>query len=81
MMMKIQQRSLSQIRWIAIALGMIVLVGGGWWLNIKLVPQLRSAMAEVSDSDMQDMKEMGGMDMKAVSESSDMEPAQASLMV
>ncbi len=79
--MKIQQHSLSQIRWMVIALGMIVLVGGGWWLNEKLVPQPGLAVAEVSDSDMQYMKEMGGMDMKAMSESSDMEPAQASLMV
>ena len=79
--MKIQQRSFSQIRWMVIALGMVVLVGGGWWLNEKLVPQPGLAVAEVSDSDMQDMKEMGGMDMKAMSESSDMEPAQASLMV
>jgi multidrug efflux pump subunit AcrA (membrane-fusion protein) len=80
-MMKIQQRFLSQIRWMAIALGMVVLVGGGWWLNEKLVPQPGLAVAEVSDPDMQDMKEMGGMDMKAMSGSSDMEPAQASLMV
>jgi len=81
MMMKIQQRSLSLIRWIGIALGMIVLVGGGWWMNEKLVPQLRSAMAEVSDPDPQNMKGMVGMDMKAMSGSSDMAPVQVSVMV
>jgi len=79
--MKIEQRSLSQIRWMVIALGMIVIVGGGWWLNEKLVPQSGLAVAEVSDPDMQDMKEVGGMDMKAMSGSSDMEPAQVSLTV
>ncbi len=50
-------------------------------MNEKLVPQLGLAVAEVSDPDMQDMKEMGGMDMKAMSGASDMEPAQVSLMV
>ena len=79
--MKIQLRSLSQIHWIAIVLGMIVLFGGGWWMNEKLVPQLRPAMAEVSHPDPQNMKKMGGMDMKAMPGSSDREPAQASLMV
>ena len=80
-MMKIQQQSLSHIHWVAIVLGMIVLVGGGWWLNEKLVPQPGLAVAEVSDPDIQNMKEMAGMDMKAMSGSSDMEVAQASLMV
>ena len=34
--MKIQDRSLSPIRWIAIAFGIIALVGGCWWVNEKL---------------------------------------------
>ena len=79
--MKIPQRSLSQIRWIAIALGIIALAGGGWWVSEKLGVQPLVTMTEVFQSDTQNMKEMASMAMKPMSDHSAMESAQASLLV
>ena len=79
--MKIQQRALSQIRWMAIALGIIALVGGGWWLHEKLGLQPLGTMTEVVQPDTQNMKEMAGMKMKAMRGPSDLSSSRASPMV
>ena len=79
--MKIPQRALSQIHWMAIALGIIALVGGGWWANEKLGIQPLVTMPEVFQPDTQTMQEMASMEMKPMSDHSAMKPPQASLMV
>lgn len=80
--MKIPQRTrtLSPIRWIGIALGILALVGGGWWLHEKLELQPLVTMTEVLP-DTRNMKEMAGMEMKPMPDHPAMESAQASLMV
>jgi len=75
------QSSLSQIRWMAITLGILALVGGGWWLKEKMGLQPLTTMTEVFQPDTQNMKEMTGMDMKARPGSSDRHGSQASPMV
>ncbi len=76
--MKIQPRSLSPIHWVAIAVGMVLVVGGGWWINKKFTPQYQPALSEVSPPDGHNMQEMAGMEMKAMSGPSNTESAQAS---
>ena len=53
--MNIQLRSLSQIHWVAIAVGMILIVGGGLWMNKKLSPQDQPALLEISPPAQQTM--------------------------
>lgn len=79
--MKGQPRSLSQIHWVAIAVGMILVVGGGWWMNKKLASQHQSALSEIAYPDEQPIKKMTAMGMKAMSETSRMKSTQASLVV
>jgi Cu(I)/Ag(I) efflux system membrane fusion protein len=79
--MKILLRSLSQIHWAAIAVGMILIVGGGWWMNKKLPPQDQPALLEISPPAQQTMKEMPAMEMKTMSGPTGMESAQTSPVV
>ena len=79
--MKIPQRALSPIHWIGIALGILALVGGGWWLYEKLGLKPLVTMTEVSQPDTRNMKEMAGMEMKPMPDRSAMESPQASLTV
>jgi len=79
--MKMEQLALRQIRWIAIALGILALVGGGWWAYEKLGLQPLVTMTEVFQSDTQNTKEMAGMEMKAMPGPSDLSSSQASPMV
>ncbi len=65
----------------AIALGIIALVGGGWWLYENLGLQPLVTMTEVIQPDTRNMKEMTGMETNPMSDHSAMESPQASLMV
>ncbi|MDT7040716.1 efflux RND transporter periplasmic adaptor subunit [Candidatus Nitronereus thalassa] len=79
--MKTQERSLNQIRWMAIALGIVALVGGGWWVNEKLGLYPRGTATVISQPGTQNMPKMAGMEMNTMSDQAAMQSAQASPMV
>jgi Cu(I)/Ag(I) efflux system membrane fusion protein len=79
--MTIQDRSRSLIRWMAIALGIVALVGSGWWVNEKLGLNPLGGVTEVSQPPTQHMQKMAGMEMKTLSDHAAIQPVQASPMV
>ncbi len=79
--MKFYPRSLKQILWVAIAVGMIFVVGGTWWMNKELTPQHQPSLEEISPPDGQSMKGMSEMEMQGMPEPSAMGSAQASPVV
>ena len=79
--MNIRRFTYRQIRWIFLSVAFLVLLGGGLFLDGKVVDQLLTWITEVSPSRTQPMKEMAEMEMKGVPRRSDMGPAQGSPMV
>ncbi|GJL65742.1 MAG: hypothetical protein NPIRA05_07130 [Nitrospirales bacterium] len=79
--MKIPQRFRNQFRWIAIVIGIIALVGGGWWVNEKLELYPRGTGTEGSHLTMQNMKKMASMEIKTTPDQIDMPSGQASPIV
>ncbi len=79
--MNIQPRALSPIQWVANVIGMLLIVGGSWWMNKELTPQHQTTLSNVTHPDNQHMQQMPEMGMKAIAKSSDMESARASPMV
>lgn len=79
--MKIRKFSNRQIRWIVLGVASLLLLGGGLFLDGKIVDQLLTWTIEVSPSKTQQMKEMAGMEMKGVPSRSDMGPGQGAARV
>ncbi len=76
--MKIQDRSRIPILWMALALGIVALVGSGWWVNEKLELYPLGLVIEVSQPPTQNMQKMAGVGMNTMSDHATMQPAQAS---
>ncbi len=79
--MNILSRSLSPIQRVTIAIGILLIVGGSWWMKKERLPQHQLAQSDISTAVEQHMKQMPGMDMNSMSEPSDMGTAHASPVV
>ena len=79
--MKKPQGSQNQIRWMAIALGIVVLIGGGWWVNEQLGFYPFTPPTKVAQPSTATKQTMPGMAMKPMPDHPDAPSARVSPIV